>query len=85
MHLMVLVGCDCHEYGLGEDECPPVDCPLRLMQNQMDSGLVAVHGIDDGLPKGGLRDARSHIFAFESFLVYDFLSGNRCEWMQTAA
>lgn len=60
---MILIGRDCNEGGLREDECPPaVDGPIRLVQNQMEAGLVAVHGIDDCLPKEG-DSRRDHTFA----------------------
>lgn len=50
--LLVLVGCDCHELGLGED-VGPEGAAWELQHgvgfDDVESGLVSVHGVQDGL------------------------------------
>lgn len=68
--LLVLVGCDCHELGLGED-VGPEGAAGQLEQvvglDDVQSGLVPVHGVQDALQVGGGQTSRG---SFTHFLPH---------------
>lgn len=54
-YLLVLVGCDCHELGLREDVGPEGaagELQHVVGLDDVKSGLVSVHGVQDGLQFG---------------------------------